>query len=147
MKTVDLPWDIKLDQSDNKLSAKLSNLGVVFDEKFTLMYQVAAIKKKSVGGLIVNAKISMFIHREYKLRVMHCLIQSKNDFGNDLLYGLPNRDLHGLQTILNGAERVIVNLPGYSTDKVPPRAIELHFLPVKPRKEFHISLLAHKSLL
>ena len=40
-----------------------------------------------------------------------------------------------------------MNMPRYSTERITPRAIELHFLPVKARFEFKICLLAHKSLL
>ena len=35
---------------------KLKNLGVVFDENLALKYQVAAVKKKAIGGLINIAK-------------------------------------------------------------------------------------------
>ena len=69
------------------------------------------------------------------------------DFCNALLYGLPNTDLHGLQMILNGAVRIIANMPRYSTERITPRANELYFLPVKARIELKICLLAHKSLL
>ena len=58
---------------------------------------------------------------------------------NALLYGLPNADLVVLQMILNSAVRIIVNMPRFSTDKITPKAIKLHFLPVKAGIEFRIT--------
>ena len=48
--------------------------------------------------------------------------------------------------IPNAAVRIIVNMPRFGTDRITPRAIELHFLPVKARKVFKLYLLAYKSL-
>ena len=48
---------------------------------------------------------------------------------------------------LNVAVRIFVNMPKYGTDRVTPRTIELHFLPVKARIEYKICLPAHNSLL
>ena len=78
---------------------------------------------------------------------MHGLIVTQIELCIALLYGLPNTDLHGLQTILNAAVRIIVNKPRYSTDRITPRGTELHFLVVKARIEYKICLLAHISLL
>ena len=78
------------------MSTKLRNQGVVFDENLNLMYQVAAVKKKAIGGLINIAKISKFIDRESNLKLVHGLNLMQMDFCNALLYGLPNTDLHDL---------------------------------------------------
>ena len=45
MRSIDLPANLKLDQTDKKLSTNLRNLGVPFDENLTLEYDVAAVKK------------------------------------------------------------------------------------------------------
>ena len=49
--------------------------------------------------------------------------------------------------ILNAAVRIIGDMPRFSIEGVTPKAIELHFLPVKARIEFKICLLDHKALL
>ena len=49
--------------------------------------------------------------------------------------------------ILIVAVRIIVNIPRYNTDRITPRAVELHFLSVKARVEFKICFLADKSFL
>ena len=118
-----------LDQSDITLSTKLRNLGVVFDEILTLKYQVVAVKKVNIGCLIKIGKISKFIDRDSKLKLVHCLILQR-DVCIASLYGLPTTYLQGPQMTLNAAVRIIVKVPRYSKDRVTPRAIELQFLPV-----------------
>ena len=80
MKNLDLLLDLKLDPTDINLSTKLRNIGVVFDENLTLKCQIAAVKKKGIGGLINIAKISKFIHRESKLKLVHCFFSDTNRF-------------------------------------------------------------------
>ena len=133
LNNLDFPTTLLLNQTDVNLSSKLKNLGVILDENLTLKGQVAAIKKKSIGGLINIAKISSFIDNESKFKLVHCLVLSHLDFCNSILYELPNYQLHSLQMILNAAVRIIVNMPRFTTQRVTPKAIELHFLPVKAR--------------
>ena len=84
--------------------------------------------------------MSKFIDRKSKLNFVHGLILTQVDFCNASLYELPNTDLRGLQMILKAAVRIVVNIPRYSTDKITPRAFELHLLPVKARTDFKICL-------
>ena len=85
-----------------------------FYESLTLKYQVAALKKKASAGLINIAKISKFIDRESKIKLVHSLILTQIDFCYALLYGLPSIELHNLQMILIAAVRIIVNIPRYT---------------------------------
>ena len=71
---------------------------------------------------------------------------SQLDFCNSLYYGLPNKDLRSLQSIINSAARVIERMPRFSRERITPVIIELHFLPVKARIIFKICLLAFKAL-
>ena len=89
------------------MSTKLRNLRVVFDENLFLKYQVTVVKKKAIEGLINIAKISKFIDRESKLKLVYGLTQTQIDFYNALLYGLPNTDLHCLQMLLITAVRAM----------------------------------------
>ena len=125
----------------------MRKLDVVSDENLTLKYQIAAVKNKVIGCLKIIAKLSKFIDRESKLKLVQSSTLTQIDYCNALLYWLPNTDYNGLQMILNAAVWIIVNMPRYSTDKITPSAIELHFLPVKARIEYIACPLAHKYLL
>ena len=146
-RNIDLPLNLKLDRTDINLSTKLKNPGILLDENSTLKNQIAAVKNKRIGGFINFSKISKFIDRESKLKLVNALILTQIDFYNALRYGPPNTDLNVLQMKLNAAVITFVNMARYSTDRITPRTIEMHFMPVKARIEFKICLLAHKSSL
>ena len=118
MRNLDLPWILKLDQSDIFLYLKLRNPGVVFYESLTLKYQIAAVRKKEIEDQINFAKISKFIDRESKLNFAHCLILKQTNYCIPLLYGLPDTDLHGLQMILIATVRIIVKNRRYIWERI-----------------------------
>ena len=57
MRNIDFPCTLKLDQTDTNLSTKLICPGVVFDENLTPKHQIAAVKKKAIGGYANIAKL------------------------------------------------------------------------------------------
>ena len=133
MRNINLSSNQNLDQTDINLSTKLRSPGVVFAEKLTLKYQIAAVKQKAIGILLNSAKTSKFIDRKSMLKFVYGLFLTQIDFCNALLDGLPNTDLHSLQMILNVAVRIIVNMPKSSIDRITPRAFEIHLFAVKAR--------------
>ena len=46
LRNIDLPSNLKMDQTDINLSTKLKNLGAVFDENLPVKYKVDAVKKR-----------------------------------------------------------------------------------------------------
>ena len=75
---------------------------------------------------------------------MHALINSKLDFCNSLLYGLPKYDINKLLSVQNAAARVIACLSKF--DHNSDTLKELHLLPVEQRIIFKINLLCFKIL-
>ena len=49
-RNIDIPLNLKLNETDINLSTKLRNPGVVFYENVTLKYQVAVVKNKAIGA-------------------------------------------------------------------------------------------------
>ena len=108
----------------------MRNPGVLLIKNLTLKYQddaVKILKNKANGGLLNIAKILKFVDRKSKLKLVHGLFLTQIIFCNTLLYGLTNTDLHGLQMILNADLRIIMNMHRHSTDRITPRALDLHF--------------------
>ena len=63
-----------------------------------------------------------------------------------MLYDLPVADMHSVPVIQNAALRKIFNMLRFSTERIAPKAFELHLIPFKSRVEIKIRLLAHKAL-
>ena len=133
MRNIDLPSNLKPEQSDVNLSTELRNGGEVFDEILTLKCQVAAVKKKANGGLINTARILKFIDSDFKMKLVHDLILTQIDFCNALVYELPYTVLHGLQVSLIAAVRFNVKMPRYDIDRITRGSNELHFMSVKAK--------------
>ena len=75
---------------------------------------------------------------------MHAFINSKLDFCNSLLHGLPKYEINKLQSGQNAAARVIACLRKF--DHISYTLKELHWLPVEQRITFKINLICLKIL-
>ena len=84
------------------------------------------------------------MNRKNLVTLVHSLVISKVGYCNSLFIGLPNVILKKVQSVLNRAARLIVNLP----PRVPITSsfIELHWLPLKARIELKICLVTFKAL-
>ena len=92
------------------------------------------------------ARISGYLDKASRMKLMHQMILSNVDFCNSIFYGLPNCDLRILQVLINSAARIVVGLPRFSHERITPVLIDLHILPIKARIKYKICLLVHKAL-
>ena len=85
--------------------------------------------------------IRKYLTRSATEKLIHSLISSRLDFGNGLLYNLPNVHIARLQKLQNAAAR-IVSLTSRRSH-ITPILQNLHWLPVKERINFKILLLVY----
>ena len=128
------------------LAEQVRSLGVILDQTRTLKQQLNNTKKKVVFNLINICRISKYINEASRMKLVHCLVFSVLDFCNSLYYGLPNRDLHPFQMLINSAARVVTGMPQFSRDRITPVCIRLHFLPFQARIIYKICLLTYKAV-
>ena len=114
-----------MDQIARMLTVKM------VDTNLTLRNQIQSPKKKAIFNLLNIVRIAKFINKDSRMKLVHNLVFSHLGFGNPLYYNLPNRDLHGIQIIINNASRVIMGMPRYSKDRITTINISFHFLPVR----------------
>ena len=69
---------------------------------------------------------------------------SRVDYGNALLFGLPEMLLHKLQMIQNCAARLVTGTHG--RDHITPVLFKLHWLPVRYRIEFKLLVLMYQAV-
>ena len=76
--------------------------------------------------------------------IVHALVMSRVDYGNALLFGLPEMQLHKLQMIQNSAARLVTGTHG--RDHITPVLFKLHWLPVRYRIEFKLLVLVYQAV-
>ena len=88
--------------------------------------------------------IRKYLTRSATEKLVHSLISSRLDFGNSLLYNLPNSQIAQLQKLQNAAACIISLSSKHS--HITPILQNLHWLPVKERIIFKILLLVHQIM-
>ena len=89
-------------------------------------------------------RIRKFLSLDCTYILVNELVTSRLDYCNNLMYGLPNNLLHKLQRVQNAAARLICNLGCF--DHITTTLFSLHWLPIRYRIQFKISLFTYKSL-
>ena len=77
-----------------------------------------------------------------RIMLVNSLILTKLDYCNSLLAACTQTEIFNLQKVLNNAVRFIFDVG--RRDHITPFLKELHFLPIKQRILFKLSVLAHK---
>jgi hypothetical protein len=72
------------------------------------------------------------------------LVTSRLDYGNCLLYGVPDYLLRKLQLVQNAAARMVCRIK--KREHITPILKRLHWLPVKQRIEYKILTLVFKAM-
>ncbi len=89
-------------------------------------------------------RIAKYLDHDTKHHVVRCLILSRLDYGNSLLYGAKSKDLDRLQSLQNKAVKLI-----FSAGKRDSPSIlmnNLHWLPIRERINFKICVYVFKCL-
>ena len=128
-------------------SPVVKSLGVLFDEFLTFEDHVDAIVKSCNIHLRNLRVIGSKLNYELKRQLVHCLVFSKLDYCNSLLYGLPDYIIKKLQKVQNSCVRFLF---GHKTlkkwDSVTPYLKQAHFLPIKQRIKYKIALTVFKCI-
>ena len=120
------------------------NLGVIFDENMSMKNHISSVCKKGFYQLYRLKQIRNYFDKGAIERLVHSFITSHIDYGNSLLFGLPNSSILKLQRLQNAAARLILRRNSYAS--VTDMFKELHWLPVNFRIKFKVALLVFKCV-
>ena len=95
------------------LSTSVRNLGVVFDSRLNMEEQVAQTAKSCYYQLRNIGQIRSSITEGACRTLVHALVTSRLDYGNGLLYGIPQVTIQRLQRIQNCAARIVTRTRKY----------------------------------
>ena len=135
---------IKIGTDIIKPTNKARNIGVIFDNTVTMSFHINNIAKGAFYHLRNVAKIRKYSNVTMAKVLVHAFVNSKLDFCNSLLHGLPKYEINKLQSVQNTAACVIACLSKF--DHISDTLKELHWFPVEQRIIFKINLICFKIL-
>ena len=120
------------------------NLGFVMDTCLTMEKQVNAITKACYYQIRNIGQIRKSITEDACKTLVQALVTSRLDYGNALLYNLPDKLTRRLQLMQNNAARLVSSTR--KRDHITPVLVNLHWLPVQYRSHYKILLYTYKAL-
>ena len=131
---------------DSQIQAKdaVKSLGVILDRTLSMDNYINAACQSARYNLFNIRRIRGCLPDKACAQLIHSLVFSKLDYGNALLFGLPQNRHHKLQLVMNAAARVLRRVP--AREHITPTLKSLHWLPITARIDFKIALLTYKSL-
>ena len=108
--------------------------------------QVSTVRRSAYYHLFQIAKIRASLTAVACKTLVHALVISRVDYGNALLYGIPDRLLHRLEMIQHSAARIIMCIKRHDRQSITAVLQNLHWLPVKWRINYKIVVLVFRAL-
>lgn len=135
---------IKVCDIDINLSTTVRNLGVIIDNNLDLSFHLRQITKSCYYHIRILGKLRPKLTRQAANMLAVSLINSRLDYCNSILWGLPDKHIQKLQKIQNTAARIV------SRKKLSVHITEilkqLHWLPVRKRIKHKILSLTYNCL-
>ena len=125
---------------------KVRNLGVIFDETLSMKDHINKVCQIGFHQIYRLKQIRNYFDRDSIENLVHSFVTCHIDYGNALMFGLPDITIAKLQRLQNAAARLIVQQSKYDTHSITSILKDLHWLPVKFRIKYKICLLVYKCL-
>ena len=133
---------------DTNPSSSSRNLGVVFDKNFNFRKQISFYIQEIYSSCQYHMRDLSRLRRHLSLqsaKALACaLVTSRLDYCNSLLYGVTGGDIARLQQIQDTLARIVTRSNPFA--HAPPLLESLHWLPIKFRIDFKVSLITFKTL-
>ncbi len=114
-------------------------LGTGLDSQLSMEAQNLATRKKALFHLSRISRMKKFLSKPALAQLLHAFVLSTLDCNNSLLVACPKSKLCVLQKVQNWAARLVTDCN--RRDHITPYLKSLHWLPVRQRIDFKISLL------
>ena len=101
------PVELKVGNDMIKPSSSGRNLGIFFDNHMSMTQHINSLTSSVNFHLRNIRRIAKYLDQDTKHHVVRCLIPSRLDYGNALLYGAKSKDLDRLQSLQNKAVKLI----------------------------------------
>jgi hypothetical protein len=127
------------------LQHSVVDLGVTIDSELTMQPYIKIIAKSCFYQLRQLWSIRKCISTNVAKTLVQSFVCSKIDYCNSVLYGVSQTNLRCLQSVLNGAARLVARRRKYDHISDAMR-VDLHWLPISQRIEFNICTYVYKCI-
>jgi len=128
--------DIKVGCVEISPSSSARNLGVWFDSSLNMSELITKLCASAFFYIYNVRRIRQYLSRDSAETLVLAFISSELDYGNSLLFGLPQYQIQKLQRVQNASAHLIFSMPRYC--HITPLLLDLHWLPVNQRIAFKI---------
>ena len=136
--------DIKVACVEISPSSSVRNLGMWFDSSLTMSEHITELFAFAFFYTYNISRIRKYLSRDSAETLVHDFISSRLDFGNSLLFGLPQYQIQKLQQGQNASAHLIFSMPRYC--HITPLLFDLPWLAVNERIVFDILFVVYKIL-
>lgn len=126
-------------------SASVRNLGVILDRSMSMEQQIDATRRNAYYYLRMIRRVRHCLDLAATKLLVHGLVISRLDYGNSLLYGLPDGLLQKLQRVQNAAARLVLQA-GRSSRSSRSLLRELNWLPIRERIVYKVAAVTHRCI-
>ena len=127
------------------ISDKIKTLGVTLDSALTLKQHVQSVAQASFFHIRAIKHIRHLLGEADTKQLTTCLVHSKLDYANSLLYNTSSHNLNTLQRIQNTLARICVNSTS-EHQNINSKLAALHWLPIKQRITYKVACVTHTVL-
>ena len=126
------------------LSTSIRNLGVYIDHQLNFNLHVDNLCRTSYYHIRSLRHARNCLDVGTAREIASCIVGSRLDYCNSVLYGTSKQNVHKLQLIQNTLARVVVG--ARKRDHITPVLRQLHWLPVVYRIQYKIAILTFKAI-
>ena len=122
----------------------VKNLGVIVDSHLNMERQVNTACRNAYYHLRRISRIRKFLDASACNQLVCALVFPHLDYGNALLYGLPDYLLDKLQLVQNAAVRLVTRTR--MCEHITSKRKSLHWLPIRQRVMYKIAVLVYQCV-
>lgn len=139
---------INVTGSNITLSDKIKILGVFLDKTLSFNNHVSNICKTSLYHIRSLRHIRPSLNTDVAKTIGSAIIGSRLDYANSLLYNTSKSNINKLQKVQNLLAKIVLNRPTNINRHQHNSELlqKLHWLPVKHRIDYKLSVLTYRSL-
>ena len=145
-KRVQPPVDLVIDVCGCSVTPKLfiDDIGFVFDDTMSMAAQIRRVCQVAYCHIRSIATIRNCLSTTAYKTIIHASVMSRLDYGNAMLYGLPETQLRKLPMVQYSAARLVTGTR--RRDHITPVLFSLHWLPVRQRIELKLLLPVFRAV-